>query len=117
MNVLDTLENLLNQTAFMSLTPGNYIMILVACVFLYLAIKKGYEPLLLVPIAFGMLLVNMYPDIMLHPEDSANGTGGLLTLFLYYWMNGSYFAITYFPWSRCDDRLWSVNCKSKEFPY
>ena len=81
MNVLDTLENLLNQTAFMSLTPGNYIMILVACVFLYLAIKKGYEPLLLVPIAFGMLLVNMYPDIMLHPEDSANGTGGLLYYF------------------------------------
>ena len=81
MNVLDTLENLLNQTAFMSLTPGNYIMILVACVFLYLAIKKGYEPLLLVPIAFGMLLVNMYPDIMLQPEDSANGTGGLLYYF------------------------------------
>ena len=81
MNVLDTLENLLNQTAFMSLTPGNYIMILVACVFLYLAIKKGYEPLLLVPIAFGMLLVNMYPDIMLHPEDSSNVTGGLLYYF------------------------------------
>ena len=81
MNVLDTLENSLNQTAFMSLTPGNYIMILVACVFLYLAIKKGYEPLLLVPIAFGMLLVNMYPDIILHPEDSANGTGGLLYYF------------------------------------
>lgn len=81
MNFIDTLENLLNQTAFMNLTPGNYIMILVACVFLYLAIKKGYEPLLLVPIAFGMLLVNMYPDIMLHPEDSSNGTGGLLYYF------------------------------------
>ena len=81
MNFLDTLENLVNQTAFMSLTVGNYIMIVVACVFLYLAIKKGYEPLLLVPIAFGMLLVNMYPDIILHPEDSANGTGGLLYYF------------------------------------
>ena len=44
MNFLDTLENLVNQTAFMSLTVGNYIMIVVACVFLYLAIKKGYEP-------------------------------------------------------------------------
>ncbi len=40
-------------------------MIAVACVFLYLAIKHGFEPLLLVPIAFGMLLVNIYPDIML----------------------------------------------------
>ena len=37
MNILDTLENLVNQTAFFSLSVGNYIMILVACVFLYLA--------------------------------------------------------------------------------
>ena len=43
-------------------------MILVACVFLYLAIAKGFEPLLLVPIAFGMLLVNIYPDIIADPE-------------------------------------------------
>ena len=56
-------------------------MIAVACFFLYLAIKHGFEPLLLVPIAFGMLLVNIYPDIMLHAEDSANGTGGLLYYF------------------------------------
>ena len=79
MNFLDTLENLVNQTAFMSLTVGNYIMIVVACVFLYLAIKKGYEPLLLVPIAFGMLLVNMYPDIMKAPADGE--AGGLLHYF------------------------------------
>ena len=39
-------------------------MIGVALVFLYLAIAKGFEPLLLIPIAFGMLLVNIYPDIM-----------------------------------------------------
>ena len=62
--VLNTLTNLLDQTAFMKLTVGNYVMIVVACVFLYLAIKHGFEPLLLVPIAFGMLLVNIYPDIM-----------------------------------------------------
>ncbi len=37
--------------------------------------------MLLVPIAFGMLLVNIYPDIMLHAEDAANGTGGLLYYF------------------------------------
>ena len=64
MNILDTLGNLLEQTAFFSLTWGNYLMIVVACVFLYLAIAKGFEPLLLVPIAFGMLLVNIYPPIM-----------------------------------------------------
>lgn len=62
--IIHTLENLAAQTAFANLYWGNYVMILVACVFLYLAIKKGYEPLLLVPIAFGMLLVNIYPPIM-----------------------------------------------------
>ena len=79
--IMTTLDNLVHQTAFFSLTWGNFIMILVACVFLYLAIRHGFEPLLLVPIAFGMLLVNIYPDIMLAPEDSANGTGGLLYYF------------------------------------
>ena len=79
--ITSTLGNLLQQTAFLNLTGGNLIMIAVACVFLYLAIKKGFEPLLLVPIAFGMLLVNIYPDIMRAPEDSANGVGGLLHYF------------------------------------
>ena len=80
--ILDlTLANLLQQTAFFNLTFGNFIMILVAFVFLYLAIRKGFEPLLLVPIAFGMLLVNIYPDIMAAPEDMSNGVGGLLHYF------------------------------------
>ena len=79
--ISNTLGNLVEQTAFMNLTFGNLIMIAVACVFLYLAIRHEFEPLLLVPIAFGMLLVNIYPDIMLHAEDAANGTGGLLYYF------------------------------------
>src|SRR5574344_906294 len=79
--VATTLGNLIHQTAFFGLTWGNYVMIAVACVFLYFAIKKEYEPLLLVPIAFGMLLVNMYPDIMLSIENSSNGVGGLLHYF------------------------------------
>ena len=79
--VIDTLSNLLHQTAFFNLTWGNYLMIAVACVFLFLAIAKGFEPLLLVPIAFGMLLVNIYPDIMASPEESSNGVGGLLHYF------------------------------------
>ena len=70
--IVTTLDNLLHQTAFFNLTWGNYVMILVAFVFLYLAIKKGYEPLLLVPISFGMLLVNIYPDIMVSPEATSN---------------------------------------------
>ena len=79
MNILDTLGNLVNQTAFFNLTVGNYIMIVVACIFLYLAIKKEYEPLLLLPISFGMLLVNMYPDIMNAP--AGDEAGGLLYYF------------------------------------
>ena len=79
--VTETLGNLIHQTAFFNLSWGNLLMILVALVFLYLAIKKGYEPLLLVPIAFGMLLVNMYPDIMANPEDTSIGVGGLLHYF------------------------------------
>lgn len=79
--VTNTLQNLAGQTAFANLTPGNYLMILVALGFLFLAIKKGYEPLLLVPISFGMLLVNMYPDIMASPEETSNGVGGLLHYF------------------------------------
>lgn len=71
--VVDTIENLSRQTAFFNLSLGNLIMIVVACGFLYLAIGKQYEPLLLLPISFGMLLVNVYPPIM---ED-----GGLLHYF------------------------------------
>ena len=71
--ILETMENLALQSAFFNLEWGNYVMIAVACVFLYLAIAKGYEPLLLVPISFGMLLVNIYPPIM---EE-----GGLLHFF------------------------------------
>ena len=73
MSIASTLSNLWQQTAFNNLEWGNYVMILVACVFLYLAIKKGFEPLLLVPIAFGMLLVNIYPDIMAEPYVDAQG--------------------------------------------
>ena len=71
--IADIVKNLMEQSAFTSLNYKNFIMIAVACFFLYLAIKKEYEPLLLVPIAFGMLLVNLFPGIM---EE-----GGLLKYF------------------------------------
>ncbi len=79
----DILNNLLNQMAFMNpeFSYKNVIMIVVACFFLYLAIRHEFEPLLLVPIAFGMLLVNIYPDIMASPEETSNGVGGLLHYF------------------------------------
>ena len=69
----DILKNLAQQTGFATLTWKHYVMILVACFFMYLAIVKGFEPLLLVPISFGMFLVNMFPNII---EE-----GGLLHYF------------------------------------
>ena len=90
MSIGNTLSNLWDQTAFMNLEWGNYVMILVACVFLYLAIRKGFEPLLLIPIAFGMLLVNIYPDIMAEPL--CRNAGNLSMPHCYTisscWMNG-----------------------------
>lgn len=62
--LVNTFKNLAEQTAFNSLYWGNFVMIIVAFGFLYLAIKKGFEPLLLVPISFGMLLANMFPAII-----------------------------------------------------
>lgn len=106
--ILTTLGNLVHQSAFFSLTWGNLIMIAVACVFLYLAIRHGFEPLLLVPIAFGMLLVNIYPDIMLHIEDAENGTRRAFVLLL---SAGRVVhpALPHLPGSRRDDRLWTVD--------
>lgn len=71
--IWSTLQNLGGQTAFANLYWGNFVMIAVACVFLVLAIKYGFEPLLLVPISFGMLLANMFPGII--------ADGGLLHYF------------------------------------
>ena len=79
--IATTGSNLLGQTAFFHITFGNVIMIFVALLFLYLAIGKGFEPLLLLPISFGMLLVNIYPDIIRSFQDSPNGVGGLLYYF------------------------------------
>ena len=79
--VIDTLSNLVHQSGFFSLTWKNGVMILIAGVLLFFAIKKQYEPLLLVPIAFGMLLVNLFPDIMMTIEESENGVGGLFRYF------------------------------------
>ena len=56
---LVALKSVLTDSVFMAFTAGNAIMILVGCILLYLAIVKGFEPLLLTPIAFGCLLANI----------------------------------------------------------
>ncbi len=69
--MVQNLSKLLESTGLANLTLGQGIMLLVACFLLYLAIKKKYEPLLLVPIGFGVLLANL-PLALLMEE------GGLL---------------------------------------
>ncbi|MFI3315686.1 MAG: sodium ion-translocating decarboxylase subunit beta [Rikenellaceae bacterium] len=58
---MNILEKLYQMTAFEAIAdnPFSLIMLAIAFVFFYLGIKKGYEPLLLVPIAFGILLANI----------------------------------------------------------
>lgn len=62
------------DSGFAMMTPKNIIVIILACSFLYLAIKKGYEPYLLIPISVGMLLANMPGvDLMNPPQDGQLG--------------------------------------------
>ena len=67
---LDAIYGIFTGSGLMNLNWQNYIMIAVSIFLLYLAIKRQYEPLLLLPIAFGMLLVNLYPELMAAPEIS-----------------------------------------------
>jgi sodium ion-translocating decarboxylase beta subunit len=57
--ILDELYKLYQSTGLAVITWQECVMLVIACVLLYLALKKGFEPLLLVPIAFGMLLANL----------------------------------------------------------
>ena len=75
--MVQALTDLIRMSGLVHLTYKEIIMIIIACIFLYLAIKKGYEPYLLIPIAFGILLVNLpLAGLMTPPADSESG--GLL---------------------------------------
>ena len=65
---LNAIMGIYKSSGLSTLGWQNYVMIAISCALLYLAIKKQYEPLLLLPIAFGMLLVNLYPGIMAAPD-------------------------------------------------
>lgn len=67
----ETFEGLMESTGFLNLEWGNVVMIVIACFFLFLAIRFKFEPLLLVGIAFGMLLSNIpgpVSDWIYHPD-------------------------------------------------
>ncbi len=84
----ETLANFVQSTGFFNASNvGQWVMIGIACLLIYLAIVKQFEPLLLLPIAFGMLLVNLpLSDVMNPPIYAADGsvqTPGGLIYYLY----------------------------------
>lgn len=92
MNLLEVFSDFLRSTGFANIDLGQIVMLIISLVLLYLAINKGFEPLLLVPIAFGMLLANlpiaglMDPPVVQIIKDPVTGkliqetlkSGGLL---------------------------------------
>ncbi len=78
----DALSNLLDSSGFVALNWQYLVMIAIALVLIYLAIVKKFEPLLLLPIAFGMLLANL-PFTGLMSGPAADGEAGGLLYYLY----------------------------------
>ncbi|QPJ64912.1 MAG: sodium ion-translocating decarboxylase subunit beta [Candidatus Nitrohelix vancouverensis] len=68
--------HILHSTGLEAITPGHMVMIVVACVLLYLAVWKEFEPLLLLPIGFGCLMANLPMSLMSNVDE-----GGLLHFF------------------------------------
>lgn len=89
-NILGAIVGLWQTTGFTSLTVGHLIMIAIASILMYLAIVKKFEPLLLLPIAFGMFLANLplaglmdppivHPDLLAKELQSASSSGAPIT--------------------------------------
>ena len=76
---VDIIKKILSESGFAAITWQQLIMICIACVLMYLAIKKDFEPLLLLPIAFGVLLANLpLAGLMSGPAENSLEPGGLL---------------------------------------
>lgn len=88
MQIIDALVSLFQESGFAHLAWQNWVMIAISFGLLYLAIVKKYEPLLLLPIAFGMLLVNIYPDIMYDPLAIATPGGEVLDASAHWYDSG-----------------------------
>lgn len=76
---LEAIQTIWNDSGFAAVTWQQCLMIIVSCVLIYLAIVKKFEPLLLLPIAFGMLLANLpLTGLMAGPVEGSTEPGGLL---------------------------------------
>jgi oxaloacetate decarboxylase beta subunit len=77
--LIQAFTSFFEHSAFMGLEWGNVVMIVLGCVLLYVAVAKHAEPLLLIPIGFGMIIANipaLYTGLFLEP--TATGPGGLM---------------------------------------
>lgn len=79
--IIDLITSFLESTGIVAFFQGdgwmNLIMILVGCLFLFLAIKKGFEPYLLIPIAFGIILVNI-PGSGVFVKEGLDASGNVI---------------------------------------
>ena len=75
---IDALKKLWNSSGFATLGWQNLVMILIACILVYFAIARKFEPLLLLPIAFGMLLINLPLGGLMDAPAGDDIPGGLL---------------------------------------
>ena len=76
--LIEALKGIWEQSGFLALTWQHLVMIAIACVFIYLAIGRKFEPLLLLPIAFGILLANLPLTGLTTEPPSSSEAGGLL---------------------------------------
>ena len=96
MDISSILTNLWEQSGFALLEWQNLVMIGVACFFLFLAIKKNYEPLLLVPIAFGIILANLPgANMMLDTTGGQLGSIGQAVVEGTHWYDSGVLRILY----------------------
>ena len=81
MNILSVFGELLAQSGFAALTWQQAVMLLISFILLYLAIKKQFEPLLLLPIAFGMFLANLPLAGLMNEADNWYNSGVLRIIY------------------------------------
>ncbi|MDU5471186.1 MAG: sodium ion-translocating decarboxylase subunit beta [Peptoniphilus harei] len=79
--LLETLQGILGESGFAALQWQNVVMFIVSFILLYLAIKKEFEPLLLLPIAFGMLLRNLPLTGLMEVADPWQSSGVLAIMY------------------------------------
>jgi len=80
-NILSVFGELLAQSGFAALTWQQAVMLLISFILLYLAIKKQFEPLLLLPIAFGMFLANLPLAGLMNEADNWYNSGVLRIIY------------------------------------